>query len=55
MPIGPEPMLPTEDADLWFANAELREILVCPYCGTELHDERSPHCGEVGHAVPMEE
>ena len=29
------------DRDKWF----------CPYCGKELADKRSPHCGEIGHAV----
>jgi DNA-directed RNA polymerase subunit RPC12/RpoP len=24
----------------------------CPYCGTDLPDERAAHCGEVGHAEP---
>ena len=26
---------------------------VCPFCGTELPDEQTPHCGEAGHARPM--
>ena len=47
MGIGLDPLLPTEDADLWFANKELREILVCVYCGNELADARTPCCGEL--------
>lgn len=28
---------------------------ICPYCGHELADERTPHCGEAGHARHMTE
>ena len=27
---------------------------ICPYCGHEVADERTPHCGEL-HAEPMPE
>ena len=26
----------------------------CPYCGNEVPNERAAHCGEQGHAIPME-
>lgn len=26
---------------------------ICPFCGHELQDENSAHCGEIGHARPM--
>ena len=47
MPIGPRPTQPTEDADIWFANVDLRKILVCVYCGNELANEQTPCCGEI--------
>ena len=40
-------------ADMVFRQLSKREVRwICPYCGTELPDEQTPHCGEV-HARPM--
>lgn len=27
----------------------------CPFCGKEVPEAWSPHCGETGHAIPMED
>jgi len=40
-------------ADMIFAQLSRRDVRwVCPYCGTEVATEQTPHCGEV-HAQPM--
>ena len=49
------PREPDDRALADMANEQLsrREVRwICPYCGTELPDEHTPHCGEV-HAQPM--
>ena len=45
MSIGPDPMLPTEDADMYFANKELRMSMdTCCQCGNPVDTDEDVDC-----------